>query len=283
VERYYRTIERHLETGPQARLDIECRNGNVDVHSHDSPRVRVVALVEVHAETESEAERDFRAVEDGIRVDGNHVRVSAPSQERSTFLFFGRGLKVDYEVLVPYETQVSVEARNGRVEVRSIGGEASVDSRNGSVRVEGVAGRVRVESRNGRIDAADCASDVRLTSRSGNVYVTRARSDVTAETNNGDVVVSESSANAKLRSNNGSLRYAGGVNGNIDLEVEGNGSIRFVVPADSRFALDAEAVRGDVRSDLEVKEHAQSAEPRPAVRLRTVNGSIKIETLEAAR
>jgi DUF4097 and DUF4098 domain-containing protein YvlB len=245
--------------------------------------VRVLALVEVHAENDAEAEREFRAVEDGMRAEGKRVRVTAPGSERTTFLFFGRGLKVDYEVTAPFATDVSIDARNGRVEVRDVAGSVNIGSRNGRVIVERAGGSVRVEGRNGRLDATDCRSDLKLTGRNGSIYVTRAAGYVAAETYNGDVVVQGTPLGARVRSNNGTLKYSGDVQGDLDIEVEGNGSVRLAVPADSRFALDAEAVRGDVRSDLPVNEQALSAEPRPTVRLRTVNGSIKIEALEVAR
>lgn len=281
MERHHRTIERRFETGPEARIEIESRNGNVLVQRHDVPEVRVVAVVQVEAESLAEAERDFRAVEDGMRIDGNRIRLVAPSSERTTFLFFGRGLKVDYKVLVPDQTSVQVEARNGRVEMNGLGGDARVDSRNGSVLLEKIGGHVQVESRNGRIDANDCASDLRLTGRNGSIYVARAGGNTMAETQNGDIVVQDASRGARLRSANGSLRYTGAVGAYLDLEVEGNGSIRLAVPADSRFVLDAEAVRGDIKSNLTVKESVTSSEPRPTIRLRTVNGSIRIEALEA--
>jgi DUF4097 and DUF4098 domain-containing protein YvlB len=282
MERFYRTIERRFETGAEVRLEIDARNGDVVVQHHDLPEVRIVAVAEADAESVSDAERDFRAIEEGMRFDSGRVRIVAPSSERQTFLFFGRGLKVNYQVTTPVHTQLKLDARNGRTEVSGIDGEAMIEDRNGSVLLERLGGNVTVEARNGRIDVNDCAGDVSVLSRNGHVHVTRPGGNLTAETRNGDVVVRDAKSNARLRTSNGSLRYTGAVAGNLDLEVEGNGPIRLGIPADSRFVLDAEAVRGDIKSDLPVRDTAGSDGPRPTVRLRTVNGSIKIEALAGA-
>jgi DUF4097 and DUF4098 domain-containing protein YvlB len=283
MERFYRTIERRFDTGSEVRLEIDCRNGDVVVQHHDLPEVRVVAVVESDAESMNDAERDFRAIEDGMRFDNGRVRVSAPVSERQTFLFFGRGLKVNYQVTTPVNTQLRLEARNGRTEVYGIAGDATIEDRNGSVLLERMGGSVNVEARNGRIDANDCAGDLSVVSRNGHVHVARPGGNLSAETRNGNVVVRDARGqNTRMRSSNGTLTYAGSVAGNIDMEVEDNGPIRIGVPSDSRFILDAEAVRGDIKSDLPVKDNPPSEAPRPTVRLRTVNGSIKIETLAGA-
>jgi hypothetical protein len=281
MERFHRTIERHFATGLEVSLEIDCRNGNVSVQRRDQPDVRVLAIAESDADTADDAEQDFRAVDAGMRADGGHVRVVAPSIERPSFLFFGRGFKVSYEVSVPLQTRVRATARNGRVEVSGVAGDVRIEDRNGSVLLERVGGPVQVECRNGRIDASDCASSVNVLSRNGHVNVTRPGGDLTAETRNGNVIVHNAAAGVHARSSNGTLHYTGRVGGDVDLEVEANGSIRFAVPSDSRFALDAEAVRGDIKCDLAVREDEASSQPRPSVRLRTVNGSIRIEALEA--
>jgi DUF4097 and DUF4098 domain-containing protein YvlB len=281
MQRFHRTIERQFSTGDEARLDVEARNGSVLVEGTESPDVRIVAVVEVEADSADEAERDFRAVEAGLRADGPDVRIAAPSSERTTFLLFGRGLKVDYQVSVPRRTRVQVESRNGRVEVGKVAGEVTVASRNGSVRLEKVAGPARVTGNNGRIEALACSAGVQLESHNGHVSARSIEGDLVAETHNGEVTVEHAAGNVRLRAHNGSLRYAGAVAGDLDLEVAGNGSIRLGVPPASRFELDAEAVRGDVKSDLVVHEAVVSEAPRPVVRLRTLNGSIKISALEA--
>ncbi|MGE0059997.1 MAG: DUF4097 domain-containing protein [Dehalococcoidia bacterium] len=281
MERFHRTIERRFETGDEVRLDLESRNGDVLVQGRDVAEVRVVAVVDVDAESPTDAERDFRAVEEGMRADANRVRVVAPSSERTTFLFFGRGLKVDYQVIVPRQTQVQLESRNGRVEIIEAGGDVTVESRNGSVRIEKIGGAARITCRNGRVDAVDCAAAVTLMTRNGNAHASKVAGSLSAESHNGEVSVQDAGGSVRMRSHNGSLRYTGRVAGNLDIEVEGNGSVRLGIPADSRFELDAEAVRGDIKSELPVRDTSASSEPRPTVRLRTINGSIKIEALEA--
>lgn len=278
MERYHRTIERRFQTGAEAHIEIDSRNGDVEVHARDIDEVRVTATIESYAESAEEAEQDVRAVEEGIRAEGQRIWLAAPARERPAFLFFGRGLKVDYHVLVPGRTRVEVRSRNGRVEISGTS-DVEIENRNGSVILDKIGGSARVSSRNGRVEATDCASDVTLVSRNGNTVAARAGGNLTAETQNGNVIVEDARREARLRTQNGSLQYKGTIGGNLDLAVEGNGSIRLGVPSASRFELDAEAVRGDIKSDLEVRETASPGEPRPVVRLRTLNGSIRIEAL----
>ncbi len=278
MELHRRTFSRTLETGDQSSLMVDNRNGSVIIRVHDRPQVLIDVVAELYADSSKDADLEAERVERGIVSDHGRVDIRTPELLRPSFLFFGRGPKVDYEIAVPRETSVKVDSRNGRVEVRGVKGPVEIGSRNGPVTVEDCAEAVTVESRNGRIVVSRCGNRVAVKGRNGPLSIERVAEEVEVRTTNGAVTISDAGSSVRAESTNGPVRYSGPVAGDIVMEAS-NGSVHVRVPADSRFELDAESRNGRVRSDLPVRDDTRGSGPRPKVRLRTINGGIRIEPL----
>jgi DUF4097 and DUF4098 domain-containing protein YvlB len=281
MELYRRSFSKRIETGSQAVLRVENRNGRISVRTHGEPVVVIDVQAEVYAESGGEADAMVRRIEEAITADGNSVTVLTPELPRPEWFFFGRGSKVDYEVRVPAGTEVRAGNRNGHVEVRGVQGPVHVDERNGNVVVEDVAGDVEVEDRNGRIRVVRAGGSVRVGVRNGPVSIERAGGAVDVDTTNGPVEIIAAGAGVRIASVNGGVRVSGAVRGDVEISTV-NGGVRMAVPRGSRFEIDAESRHGGVHSDLPVRDQAPppDAGRPPVVKIRTTHGGIRITELE---
>ncbi len=279
MELYRRIFSTTIESGPEVKLRAENRNGLVGIHGQNGNQVQVSVVAEVYAESPHDADLEVERIKRAITFADGRLDIRTPELLRPSFLFFGRGPKVDYDITVPTGTSVDVEDRNGRVEVRGVRGPVQVEDRNGRVDVEDVAEGVVVETRNGRINARDCHDDTDLKTTNGPVSAEGIGGRLKARTSNGSLALRDCAKSIEAVTTNGTITYAGEVRGDFVMETT-NASVRLSVPADSRFEIDAESRNGSVTSSLPARRGAEAQPgPRPKVRIRTQNGSIRLEEL----
>ncbi|HWO73242.1 MAG TPA: DUF4097 family beta strand repeat-containing protein [Dehalococcoidia bacterium] len=283
-----RSVERTLYVGPECRLRVENRSGRVVVVGAAGQEVRVRASVELRGGEVGEGggQALLDAVLAGITVEGNDVSVKSPLSSRPSLPFFGLPLwrepAIEYEVVAPFETQVTVEVANGNLEVRDVRRPVDVESVNGRVEVANVEATVRVGAVNGQIRVSGVAGAVNLQDVNGAVYVERIAGRLSAATQNGSIGIEEAAGATQARATNGSISYRGAVAADLDLATV-HGRIELEVPRDSRFALDAESTFGGVHSDFAVKDsQGEPPETSPSVRLRTTYGSIYLRSRAGA-
>jgi hypothetical protein len=128
------------------RLSVDAgQNGSIRVAGENRRDVAVRAVVQAWAYDQAEAERIAAAVD--VAVDSGVVQAQGPEQR-------GRaGWSVSYRVLAPRDTDLSLQTRNGSIEVDGVRGELVLEARNGSIGLRGVAGNVRGRTTNGGVDA----------------------------------------------------------------------------------------------------------------------------------
>ncbi|HEY7270756.1 MAG TPA: DUF4097 family beta strand repeat-containing protein [Dehalococcoidia bacterium] len=277
LELHHRNFTKRIETGEEARLRIENRNGRIVVRRHDEPVVIIDVDAEIYAANQQDADAEAQRIERGISADGNRVNVVVPELSRPEWFFFGRGPRVDYEVRVPANTDVWAVNRNGSVSITGTRGRARVEGRNGRTTIQDIGGDVDIETRNGRLNIDRCEGAVKISSLNGPITVGRVRGAIEVDTKNGPVQVNEPGAGVNVKTSNGPIRVNGKVNGDYELQAS-NGSVHVAVTADSRFEIDAESIRGSTRSDLPVRDRkpVEGSGPAPKVRIRTSNGSIRL-------
>jgi DUF4097 and DUF4098 domain-containing protein YvlB len=119
-------------------------NGGIRVTGESRRDVQMRATVQAWGGDEAEAQRIAAAVVVG--TDGT-VRAQGPESR-------GRaGWSVSYEVLVPRETDLTLESQNGGIEIADVRGDLSFETQNGGISLDGVAGNVRGRTTNGGVDA----------------------------------------------------------------------------------------------------------------------------------
>lgn len=148
----YNNDERFCETRnstlPASKsLDVDGRqNGGVVVHGWDKNQIQVTAMVQAQAETENEA-RDI-AKQITVSTANGEIRADGPRESgRHT------SWSVSYEIWVPRQTDLRLEARNGGVSADSVQGHIDMETTNGGIHVGHVSGDVRGVTVNGGVTA----------------------------------------------------------------------------------------------------------------------------------
>ncbi len=282
LERFRRTFSQTFATGPSVKLRIENQNGPISVQGNAADEVVVNVVAELWAESPEDADLELQRIQCAFTFVDGTVNLRTPELLKPSGGLLGwswaRGPKVDIEVSVPRGTSVEVESRNSKVDIRSLRGPVQVDAQGGSVALNQITEDVAVKGRNGSIKVNGIDSSASLTSKNGSITAEQVGGAVSAEAANGSIDIISPGGAVQADSRNGSVRFRGQVLAVVQITTR-NGSIRFGVPKDIRFELDANSVRGTVKSDLTVRKSGATSAPRPLVQLRSENGSIRIEEI----
>ncbi|MBM3764884.1 MAG: hypothetical protein FJW32_05795 [Acidobacteria bacterium] len=126
------------------RLSVDGgRNGGVSVHGWSENRMLVRARIDAWAETESEASLIGGQVQIGAA--GAQVKASGPESKGDN------GWAVSYEIFVPRQTNLSVSAHNGGVNLEELQGQISFSTHNGGVNIKNLGGDVKGSTHNGGV------------------------------------------------------------------------------------------------------------------------------------
>ena len=141
------------------------RNGGVKVRGEDRSDVMVRACVQTWAKTDAEA----KAIASSIKIStGSLIKADGPNEEKWS---------VSYEVLVPRNTDLRLNAHNGGIAISNVDGRLEFETMNGGVSLTDVAGDVRGRTTNGGVNV----------SLSGNTWK---GSGLDVQTTNGGVKIS---------------------------------------------------------------------------------------------
>lgn len=127
-------------------LTIDARvNGGLTVHGYAGRNVRVRARVTGRAATPEAA----RALAAAVRIASENSLVRAGRANESL-----DGWAVDYEVFVPFRTDVVLKAVNGSIVLENVEGKLRFDTTNGSLVLTGINGDARGQTTNGSVTIA---------------------------------------------------------------------------------------------------------------------------------
>lgn len=312
---YTRTATREFPVGEQLTLIIDSRSGNIVVDGRDVDQVTIEIVARLYEETAEAADAAMDRLLAGIQHNGERLLIHAPDLTRTHgWLGFGRGPRIDYEIVAPRQTVCRITGRNGQVEVGGIAGPLDIDQRSGRVTVSGVEQDTRIDSRSGAVEVMDVGGSVTVAARSGRASVRTVGGDVTVTchsgaveveavggrldarshsgrvtaadvggdaalfSQSGQVMLENGRGKTKLRTTSGPIGFRGAVLGDLEAQST-SGAIRLEVDPDSPFFVEAESVSGSVRSEIPPRREGPPAASAPRVRLRTVSGSIKLSRL----
>ncbi len=120
-------------------------NGGISVHAWDKAEIRVVALIQARAESESAAREIAKQIT--ITSSGADVHASGPRQQRH------ESWSVSYEISAPATTELTLDARNGGIAVEGMNSRMRLGTMNGGLHLTNVDGDVRGTTVNGGIVA----------------------------------------------------------------------------------------------------------------------------------
>ena len=199
---------------------------------------------------------------------------------------FQRNVTINYEIVVPVDTEVKSHTGSGSQEISGISGPVEAGTGSGRLTLTDIGGAVAVRTGSGSIKADGIAGSFEAHTGSGSVNMTQEAP--------GDVVVTTGSGSSELHGVVGALHVRAG-SGRIVVDGQqegvwnldtGSGSVRISLPEDAAFELDAESGSGSINIDhpLTVQGKVSKRHLRGQVRgggdllrIETGSGSIHIE------
>jgi hypothetical protein len=271
-----RTVTREAVVQTPLRLDLRTANGRVTVRGIEGSSARVRAEIDLKGFHPDDGGPAEAMVAEGIVFEAGALRIESPAAARDS-------LSVHYEVSVPIATLASLAVLNGPVDVTGIEGPLHVRLTNGPLGIEDIAGPIEVELTNGPAHIEHCRGALEAKVSNGPLHVEAVEGGLDLRVNNGPISIEDAASDIRASAHNGPVAYEGAVRGNIEMSST-RGGIVLELPGDSRFELDAEAERGGVYCDFDVKDEggAPSDEPAPRIVLRAERGEIVVRQTSRA-
>src|SRR6266852_3498335 len=214
-----------------------------------------------------------------------------------------RNISVAYTILVPRDTEVSATVASGAQTIRGVRGPVKVQAASGSIRVERTERYTQLTTASGSVSASDIGNDLRVSSASGSVTVSDIKGDVRVSALSGVIRVSKPGARVEADTASGEVEIQGASNdvkahaASGRVFVQGNpggdsywdlktvsGGVQLNVPASANLRLSADAVSGDIRTDIPIVVEEQGKHSLRAhigngggrVEVHTVSGEIRV-------
>lgn len=270
------------------RVEVELRNGNVELRSADVPDIRISGRKYVSGMTLAEAEEDLSKIEvrAAARPDSTdtfRVELSYPEELRY------KNVGAEVVVHVPQPCAASVQTTNGRIRVEGLAGNVQLETTNGRIVAADVEGAVLAETSNGRVEARNIAGDLTATTSNGNIVARTVQGRCDLGTSNGSVQAEDVQGELRAKTSNGSIRASATPppNGKVDLRTS-NGSIHATLPTALAAEYELSTTNGRINVSLgeavmklietsRRRFHATVNGGGGAVFAQTSNGSIAVD------
>jgi DUF4097 and DUF4098 domain-containing protein YvlB len=292
------SFDRNYTVSGHTRLEVTNQSGQVNITGSADGQVHVHG--EVHTSSigfEKPKERlDQTLADPGIEQKGDTIRVG----KRLSGM---HNVSIDYKIEVPHDAEINVTAVSGSQSIQDVRGPVTLQGASGSVRADRIERATQINSVSGSIEVSDIGDDVRASSASGEVTVSNAKGEVRANSLSGAVRVTKPGGRVDADSASGSIDIEGakfdvkahGVSG--ELNVRGDpgdhgywdlktvsGSVQVYVPANSNFRFAAEAISGEIKTDIPIVIEEQGKHSLRAhigngggrVEVHTVSGEIQV-------
>jgi len=250
--------------------------------------------VHVHAEVRSS----------GMGFDSPQKRLddivnNPPVEQRGDTIRIGkdisrvRHVSISYVIEVPHDTEVNAQVVSGSQTILNVRGPVKADSASGSIRVDHIDRQTQLTTLSGSIDARNINDDLRASSASGSVTVSKIKGDVRISALSGTTQISGPGGRVDANTASGTVEVQGATrdvkahaaSGRVD--VQGNpsessywdlktvsGVVQLGVPPSANFHLTAEAVSGQIKTDVPIVIEEQG---KHSLRARMGNGGGRVE------
>ena len=291
-------FDRDYSASGHLRLELTNASGDVSIVGGSDGKVHI------HG--------DVRA--SGIGFDSPQRRLAdtlanPPVEQRGETIRIGkdmshvRHLTIVYTIQVPRDTEVDASVVSGAQTIRNIVGPVRTQAASGSIRVEKIDRDAEIKTASGSVTATDVGSDARVSTASGSVNIANVKGDVRANAMAGVIEVRNPGGRVEAETASGSVDVQGAAHDVTAHAVSGrvavlgnpgsesywelktvSGGVHLSVPASANFHLSADAVTGEIRTDIpilieEQDKHALRASMGSGggrVQIHTVSGEIRV-------
>jgi DUF4097 and DUF4098 domain-containing protein YvlB len=292
------TFDRNYAVAGPIRLELTNASGDVDITGSADGKVHVHGEVRASGfGSESSQKRlDETVSNPPIEQRGDTIRIGKDMSRM-------RNVSIAYTIQVPRDTEISATVASGAQTIRGVRGPVKVQAASGSIRVEKIERDAQLSTASGSISASDIGSEVRVKSASGTVTVSNTRGDVIvdavagvirvsrpggrieADTATGEVEIDGAASDVKAHAASGRVSVQGNPGADSYWELKTiSGTVQLGVPASANLHLSAEAVSGEIRTDIPIVIEEQGKHSLRAhmgsgggrVDVHTVSGEIRV-------
>lgn len=267
------------KVGENPALDLSHLAGDIRVTGGAGSEIKIEATKRARHRDPEEAKRLLQALRVDINNYSGRVEVRTVYPRRGQF---GNNVSasVDYVIVVPMNTMVSLKSISGSISVTNVKGEVRAETVSGDVNISATPNVAIAKTISGDVTARDIGTQTTLvlSTISGTVLGTGLHvKALEAGSVSGDV---------RLIGSEIERLEAKSISGNIDFEAplskggryefnSHSGNVRIVLSGNTGFELDADTFGGSVRSEVPVTLRAMGRQDQTAGGRRTSNRAIR--------
>src|SRR5688572_17196642 len=202
---YHFTEHHEHDAAGASSIEIFNRYGGVEVVPADTDRIIVDVDKTVIAQNEAEAaslSKEYAVY--SIVQDGSRYQVIS-NYNRDQNRVRGRRFKTSLVVKVPKRSTISVDNRNGAVDVSGLTGDQKITNSFGSVKLTRITGAVSISNKNDTVTVEDIEGATTIFNEFGNVEARRVTGELELRNRNGHVEVDVVKGDTKISSAFGSI------------------------------------------------------------------------------
>jgi hypothetical protein len=273
----------HLEqTLPPAvtSLRVNDDHGAVRVSAANDNKITVVVRKRVGAESRDDAEKYNKQTAPAITVAGNAIILDARTQAAGD-----HAVQSDLDISVPRKMELHVISRRGEVSVNGRDGDVEITTHNGDVSVEGIIGNVKLNLEKSSAKVEQITGDVHIGGRLNEVSVTDVKGGAQFEGEfQESVKLARISKNVSFKSSRTNLEFSR-IDGDLDLDSDDLHADQITGPlhlTTRSKQIRLEDVSGDVRLQNENGGIEVSMRSLGDVQIDSRNGDIHLSVPDKA-
>ncbi|MGB7282344.1 MAG: DUF4097 family beta strand repeat-containing protein [Candidatus Acidiferrum sp.] len=159
-----------------ARITVHGGHGEITVRASDAPEIRVSGRKNVHAWSETDAQRLAGPVSVEIVQSGDGYEVHPTGMNAGD-----DRISVDMDIVVPKKASLTVRNEQGDITVSDMAMPVSLTSASGDVEVRDTGSDVTIEMHKGDVKVSDTKGDVKISGNGGQVDVASATGSFTLD------------------------------------------------------------------------------------------------------
>jgi len=189
------TVEFKLSTSGKTKVTLENMNGKISVAKGDTTPILIVKAVKIDRVRKKDLDKPLDYIKIELDTAGSTINISSDYERHKSFINFSfNGVKINYELIVPQNMEVSLDNTNGDVDVIGLDGPIEISVTNGDIKAEHIPGKASFDITNGSFKGGlDSTRGVTLSITNGKCELDLYKSftgAVDAEVTNGKVTYS---------------------------------------------------------------------------------------------
>jgi hypothetical protein len=216
--------EESFDLGDSPTLVIRNENGDIEVRAGNGRTIEVESTL-----------KNPGLVEYNVRQMDGRLEIDARGRRNSILdhVLFWRSSAAVVVVTVPVNTEIDLQASNGKIALEGVSRGGYMRTSNGSITIEDVLGFYEARTSNGP------------------VTVTSLRGEANIQTSNGPVVLTDVYGRFDVGTSNGSISLSGFLTGRTRLTTS-NGDVEVTFDGQRDLALNATTSNGRITSRLQI-------------------------------